>query len=179
MALCSITLEHHGAVIVLLESGQHPGSALALLRPLIETCIRAFWLMYCADDGQIAKIADGSGAFPTLEKCGEAVSLHFSNQGHPGLFSLTKNYRSQLHGLTHSGLEQLQHRFDSKLQIKPTYPDKTLSQLVRTATEWLAMSAIAQVEVVEDMRLPRSARFSEKFLTLFGDDGSGQRLPHP
>ncbi len=40
VSLCDVALEHFGAIISLIKSGQHTGSAFALLRPLIETSVR-------------------------------------------------------------------------------------------------------------------------------------------
>jgi hypothetical protein len=45
MALCDMTLEHHGAIVTLVKSGQHDGSALALMRPILETSLRAYWTL--------------------------------------------------------------------------------------------------------------------------------------
>ena len=167
MALCDMTHEHHGAIIVLTKSNQHWGSALALLRPLIETCIRAFWIMYCADDVLIEKIVKQTETFPTLQKCSEAVNLHFETEGYPGLFSVSKDYRNQLHGLTHSGIEQLQYRFDDRLRVKPTYPNRTICQLLKSASMWLSMSVIAQLLLIEGSQSESTERFSRKYIELF------------
>jgi hypothetical protein len=40
----SLILEHHGAILYLLQSGQFDGSALALVRPLIDAAYRAHWV---------------------------------------------------------------------------------------------------------------------------------------
>lgn len=168
MALCDIAHEHHGAIIVLVRNHQqHLGSALALLRPLIETCIRAFWIVHCADDPAIESILRQTAGFPTLQKCGESVNAHFEAEGFPNLFSLSKEYRNQLHGLTHSGLEQLQHRFDGQLTVKPSYLPKTICKLLKDATMWLAMAAIAQLVFIEGSDSSESQRFSRKYVELF------------
>jgi hypothetical protein len=51
VSLCDLALEHFGAIISLIKSGQHTGSAFALMRPLIETSVRAYWVRYIANDG--------------------------------------------------------------------------------------------------------------------------------
>ena len=44
VALFSLTIEHHGAILHLLKSGRFDGSAMALTRPLIDCVYRALWL---------------------------------------------------------------------------------------------------------------------------------------
>jgi hypothetical protein len=123
--------------------------------------------MHCADDILIENIIKQTSTFPALQKCSEAVNLHFETVGYPGLFSLSKSYRNQLHGLTHSGIEQLQHRFDDQLHVKPTYPDKTVCQLLKSASMWLSMSASAQLLLIEGSQSASTERFSRKYIELF------------
>jgi hypothetical protein len=65
-ALCDLEIEHFGAIITLVQAEQYCGSASALLRPLIESCLRALWLLHIADDAQAVKIAKGVEQFPGI-----------------------------------------------------------------------------------------------------------------
>ena len=53
-AACAIdlALEHHRAIVMLVEAGEL-GTAVALIRPLLEASASAFWLVYAASDEKI------------------------------------------------------------------------------------------------------------------------------
>ena len=169
VSLCDLALEHFGAIISLTKSGQHTGSAFALLRPLIETSVRAYWVRFVADDGLLASILRYKATFPDMERAAKQVEKHFAKQSYPGLFSLKKAALRQLHGFTHSGLVQLQFRFGADLTVKPTYPDSAIRNLIREASMWTATAAIAQLLLVEGENEPESNRFSKRYIELFGN----------
>jgi hypothetical protein len=169
VSLCDLVLEHFGAIISLVKSGQHTGSAFALLRPLIETSIRAYWVRYIADDGLLVSILRYKAVFPVMEQAAKQVEKYFTKQSYPGMFSIKRDTLRQLHGFTHSGLEQLQFRFGTDLAVKPTYPDSAVCNLIREASMWTAMAAIAQLILVEGEDKPESDRFSKRYVELFGN----------
>lgn len=169
VSLCDVALEHFGAIISLIKSGQHTGSAFALLRPLVETSVRAYWVRYIADDELLVSILRYKAAFPVMERAAKQVEKLFAAQSYPGLFSVKKDALRQLHGFTHSGLEQLQFRFGADLAVKPTYPDSAVCNLIREASMWTATAAIAQLLLVEGENKPESNRFSKRYIELFGD----------
>ena len=169
-AFVDIALEHYGAILTLLQTQQHYASALALLRPLMETTCRGFWLIYCATDEQIEQIARSIQQFPALTTCLKALERYFSVHGHKGLFAASKESLNQLHGLTHSGLEQLQFRFNSDRTLKPNYPDAVVGKLVRQSSQWLVFIALANIQLVEgknDSLAPRTSLLTDRFLELF------------
>jgi hypothetical protein len=171
IALCDLELEHHGAVLTLVDSAQHNGSALALLRPIAETCHRAFWTLYCANEQRIPLIVGGTKQFPEFAACRVAVEKHFADQKHGGIFTMSHGYAAQLHGLTHTGMEQLQFRFDGEFNSRPTYPDKQICTLLQQATMWLAMTAIAHMQLIEGTEhvlSPNTDRITNKYIQLFG-----------
>ena len=51
-ALISLSLCHHGAIIQLFDV-KRPGSALALIRSMIDCLVRAQWVAHLATDDQI------------------------------------------------------------------------------------------------------------------------------
>jgi hypothetical protein len=165
-AFCDLEIEHHGAVLILIESGQHDGSALALLRPMVEACIRAYWTLYCADDGFLKAIVKEQHSFPSLDRCSKAVDDFFAKQSLKG-FDISSGYLRNLHGLTHGGLEQLQYRFDAEFNIRPTYPAATILRLLQQASMWLAMTAISDVILIEGENTPGNDRISRKYVELF------------
>jgi hypothetical protein len=169
VALCSLAIEHHGAIIVLTKDDQHIGSALALMRPQIESCLRAIWTLHCATDIEIDAVVKQTEDFPPLHKCSMAVSKFFENEGHPGLLMLPPDYRKHLHGLTHSGVEQLQLRIGKKLQVRPTYPPRTICNLLKGSSMWAAIAAIEELALIEGTSMSDANRFSQKFVEIFGD----------
>jgi hypothetical protein len=164
VALCDLTVEHHGAIITLIQSAQYDGSALALLRPLFETCARAVWALYCATDEELAGITGKRKAFPALDACTRAIQKHFAKNNYPGLFSPGRDYIDQLHGFTHSGIEQLQSRIGPGLLVKPNYSDETICKLLQQATIWMATVSIAQLHFIEGAG---SDRFTKLYIELF------------
>lgn len=54
-AFCGLCLEHARAMRLLAEHGLYP-SAMATLRVVFESLVRAIWLLYCASDTQIARL---------------------------------------------------------------------------------------------------------------------------
>lgn len=170
VALWDITLEHHGAIITLIRSGQHDGSAMALMRPLLESSLRAYWTLYCAADVELDGITASRANFPALTRCAEVVEGHFTKNNHSGIFSLKAAYVKQLHGLTHSGIEQLQLRIGDDLRVKPNYSDANIVRLLEQATMWLAMCCIAHLQLIEGDSAPRSDRFSKLYVELFAPE---------
>lgn len=164
VALCDLTVEHHGAIITLIKSEQYDGSALALLRPLFETCSRAYWTLYCATEEELSGITGKTGAFPALSACAKAIQEYFAKQNHPNLFAPGSDYIKQLHGFTHSGIEQLQSRIGPDLIVKPNYSDETICKLLQQATVWMASASIAQLHFIEGAG---SDRFTKLYVELF------------
>jgi hypothetical protein len=174
VALCDMTLEHHGAIVTLVKSGQHDGSALALMRPILETSLRAYWTLYCSSDEELNEITAGKRQFPGLDQCAKKVEAHFANNNYSGIFLLDGNYVKQLHGLTHSGIEQLQSRIGSDLRVKPDYSDATITKLLQQSTMWLAITCIAQLLLIEGEEAPQSNRFSNLYVELFRPSPPGK-----
>jgi hypothetical protein len=62
-AIFSLTSEHHGAILHLLKSGRFDGSALALVRPLIDGAYRAHWIYSCAKPDVVVRIKNGENVY--------------------------------------------------------------------------------------------------------------------
>ena len=65
-AIFSLLSEHHGAILYLLKPGRFDGSALALVRPLIEGAYRAHWIYSCAKPDIVVRIKNGENVYPGL-----------------------------------------------------------------------------------------------------------------
>jgi hypothetical protein len=143
-AYFSLILEHHGAILHLLDTGQFDGSALALVRPLIDAAYRAHWVYSSASPENIAKLRNGEKCDPGLINMAEAVEKNIDSGG---FFLTITPHINALHGYTHGGLEQLGRRFDAAGDIRPTYSDGEKTEVIRATTAHLAALAIAWCQI--------------------------------
>ncbi len=128
LAYVSITLEHQHAIINLVGL-KLVGSAFALLRPQVETAFRGLWVNLIATDEQVTAIAkDGKEPFPKFRDMASELDTRY---GLDGWCSSIAAQWGALNGFTHSGLEQLGHRFRDDGNIFPTYPDEMIASLLQ------------------------------------------------
>lgn len=101
--------EFHASVALLCSGGQY-ASAHALTRPLIETTVRALWLMYVAPIDRIMRMTQGNDG----TKFDPMVSQLLNLKGHPVLTSIASALGRQnsatLHSYTHAGFHLLRRR---------------------------------------------------------------------
>lgn len=118
-AACAIdlALEHHRAIIMLVEAGEL-GTAVALIRPLLEASASAFWLIYAAGDDEIMALPTEPAVetsdhdVPMLGEMAKALTPYF-----PAIVGLTEGLSKKgsrtarwLHKYTHGGTPQLARR---------------------------------------------------------------------
>lgn len=118
-AVCSVdlALEHHRSIVTLIEAREF-GSAVALLRPLLEASTSAFWLLYSASEEHVLALPKDSTVetsdhdIPTLSKMAEALLPDFPAIKVLGDALSPKGNRSArwLHKYTHGGTPQLTRR---------------------------------------------------------------------
>ncbi len=95
-----IALDHHEAVIRLVEAGVHV-SALALVRGQVEAFVRGAWIHHVATDDQIDRVRNDK-SFPNQWAMIEALEKLPLFVGEVLSRSHTANW-NQLHGLAHPG----------------------------------------------------------------------------
>lgn len=128
----SLALEHLGSVLGLCTEGR-VGSALALIRPLIETVVRGEWLCFCADDLQCQHFMEGRFdrgciAFRQMTRAVDNV-LALG----PRLQAIEELNRSMA-DFTQTGYEAVVPRFETG-QLKGTcLPEQKLQSILRTST---------------------------------------------
>ena len=128
----SMTLEHQRAIHMLV-SNKLSGSALALLRPQIETVFRGLWAIRCATDAQVEAIGqDGAEPFPPFRQMAVVLDAAY---GAGDFFQGIAVSRGTLNGFTHSGLEQLGRRFQNDGKVEPNYSDTQIVTLLRASAE--------------------------------------------
>jgi hypothetical protein len=119
LAACAmdLALEHHRAIVMLVEAGAL-GTAAALIRPLLEASTSAFWLVYAASDEEIAALPTE----PTVETSDKDIpmlgSMVISLKPYfPAIAGLSDALSPRgtrtarwLHKFTHGGTPQLARR---------------------------------------------------------------------
>lgn len=175
VALFSLAVEHHGAILYLLRSGKFDGSAFALTRPLIDAVYRAVWIHLCATSQHIHSIKNGDFRYPGLPNMADAVEkrMNYTN----GLFTIIKPFITSLHRYTHGGLEQLARRFDDQGNVCATYDDGSKIEVTNVTTAYLVMLAVAWCQIEaggQPDQEPRSAAIMERYNELYGTVTSGK-----
>jgi hypothetical protein len=166
VALFSLVVEHHGAILTLLKLGRFDGSAFALLRPLIDAVYRAFWVHYCAKPEHLAAIRKGDSPYPRLPNMADEVDKHMTYTG--GLFSALKPHIKTLHGYTHGGLEQLGRRFDTSGNVQPNYAAGEKLEVINSSTAYLVMLAVSWCQIV-DGGPPEKEKQSELIMNRYNE----------
>lgn len=129
IGLASVALEHVSSVILLLETGDNIGSALALARPTVEAALRAVWLYVGVTDDEVLKARTGhKRAYKALSEMTRDIDrLQLTD----GIFEHLISKADGLHGLTHGGLEQVGRRFDAAGDVVPSYDEGSVRACVR------------------------------------------------
>jgi hypothetical protein len=168
VALFSLVVEHHGAILTLLKTGRFDGSAFALVRPLIDAVFRAFWVHFCAKPEHLTAIREGESPYPGLPNMADEVEKHMNYTG--GLFTALKPHIKALHGYTHGGLEQLGRRFNASGNVQPNYAAGEKLEAVNSTTAYLVMLAVAWCQIVDGgppEKEKHSASIMEQYNELF------------
>lgn len=101
------SFQHCLAVLVLSKKELHSSSEV-LLRPIIETYLRAMWTKYCATDEKLNSLQNDQGDFPGLAKLLDKVESEVPPfQGTNFLSKQIKPLVSNLHDFTHGGFKAL------------------------------------------------------------------------
>ena len=139
-SLLHLSIEHHQSMIVLSEFGKY-GSALALLRPQRDTCLRGMWYLRCATDEQIENFLSDKnppGVKDLLEGI-ERTEPYTQKQ----MSSLMDKINSLLHDFTHGGLYQAAIRKKDSI-ISSSIEQSQLSAFL-CVSQALALSASIDV----------------------------------
>lgn len=128
----SMTLEHQRAILMLVTN-KLSGSALALLRPQIETVFRGLWAMRCASEAQVEAIGQsGATPFPQFRDMAGVLDKAY---GAGDFFHGIACKWGVLNGFTHSGLEQLGRRFQPNGRVEPNYSESQIVTLLRASAD--------------------------------------------
>jgi hypothetical protein len=129
-AFLSTAIEHADSILLLLEIGRNTGSAFALVRALVESSYRGQWLYFLADEEAIKQIKNSQSKidYPLFaEMAKQLEEFHKTSR----LFTMDKLEWNTLCGFTHTGFEQIARRFDKQGNIRPTYTEDEIADMIR------------------------------------------------
>lgn len=123
-------IEHHEAIL-LLTMHDMPGSASALLRPVVEGSYRALWINLPATDDQVKTFNDKDRIDLTVAGIASAIDAAYDMTGF--FQELKERTWKHLNSYTHGGMLQIGRRFRND-EVANNYTDGETSELVTTAT---------------------------------------------
>lgn len=157
-------LEHFGAIHTLLTTN-HPGSALALVRPQFEAFIRGTWYWHCSSDVQLAEFTAG-GSPPKINVLLDQLD-QFQGYAPGNLLSVKKQVWDVMNDYTHGGTSQISGR-NSAGEVGCNYPEAQLVGAVQTAANMALLLGLVMAEVVNEAAVSR--RLVEKYEELYSNE---------
>jgi hypothetical protein len=158
----SVVIEHHGAILLLLETEGHFGSAFALARPLVEAAFRAHWMLVCGGDEDVARIRLGKQEYPGFRTMASEIEKRY---GTDRLFGKISESWEGLCGYAHTGIEQLARRCDAEGNIRPSYSTAEINEVANATTAQLVALAIAFCQAIG--RNAQSEEISARYIELY------------
>lgn len=158
VGLLHLSLEHHGAIQLLISNKPHPhyGSACALLRPQFEGFVRGVWFHHCANEQQLKNFINDCEP-PRID------SLIFAIETVPGyeegLLKATKqNVWNVMCGYTHGGFIQVGSR-NTATEIASNYSEEQILELVSVACSITLLVAVAFSKLLNNQAMANEILF--------------------
>jgi hypothetical protein len=133
MAYWSIVFEFHRARLCLIHNKFY-GAAFALVRPIVETVVRAHVAIMGSAE-EVQKLRDDTYR-TNLATIGKEIDIAF------GMDSLFQNFlkqgRTALHSYTHAGTMQLGRRFKGT-DLTPNYSEESLVEVINVSSSAVFM----------------------------------------
>ena len=138
-AYVDIALEHHEAISLLIKTKLF-GSAFAVVRPLVETMLRALWINALATPSQIKGASRDTLKFPCMSQMLAEIDQSYATGS---LFQTFKgsNWRA-LCSYAHSGALQIARRFTNG-EVKPSYSDGEILEVLNVTNTAVILLTIA------------------------------------
>ena len=137
LAYWDLVSDFHRGIHATLTSEFH-ASAFALVRPVVESLVRAHVAVRGVDDDVALLLNDKYRV--NLETIGPWIDQAFGLNGMMARF-LNERTRKALHGYTHVGLHQLGRRFDQGY-VKGQYSDAEIIEISRVTTSAFFMLSL-------------------------------------
>lgn len=143
----SIAMDHHHAVVVLLEERLH-ASAASLLRPAFESYVRGEWLSLCASDDAVERFWEGRGTakLVTMVKQLDKTETHSDGE----ISDTYRNLEGFLNDYSHTGINQVRY-WNSPASIENNFNVATLREFLRFAERFASLSAMSILRIVNDL----------------------------
>lgn len=117
--------------ILLLVIHSNPGSASALVRPVVEGAFRALWINHPATDAEVKKFNEEDKIGLTFGEIADALDTAY---GGGGMFKSFKNRTwDPLNSFTHGGMHQMGRCF-IKQEIANNYSEEDLREITTLVT---------------------------------------------
>jgi uncharacterized protein DUF6988 len=169
-AYVDVALEYHKAIWLLHGNKLH-GAAFALVRPVFDAMLRAYWLNKLATEEQIEGVFEGLKFRPMPEVRRQIRKSYFTDAA-PNealdpevtdqFFQFLEQAWNAMSDYTHSGSLQLGRRFQASGELKPNYTDGEIIEALSLANVALLLLAhmffvsMGHPQEVDDTRtLPR------------------------
>lgn len=133
MAYWSLAFDLHRGILALIDHKFY-GSSFALVRPIIETTVRAHVALFCTDE--VLKTLHNDTYRTNLATVGKEIDTAF---GLDGFFeNFLNRARTALHSYTHAGLLQLGRRFKGA-DLVANYDEAEIIEVIRASTSCVFM----------------------------------------
>ncbi len=133
MAYWSVAFELHRGILCLIDHKFY-GAALALVRPIVETVVRAH-VAIMGSEQDLQKLHDDEYR-TNFSKIGTEIDTAFDMEG---VFqNFLNGAKEALHGYTHAGLHQLGRRF-SGTDLVPNYSEAEIREVIQNSTSAVFM----------------------------------------
>jgi hypothetical protein len=129
-AYVDIALEHHEAISLLIKSKLF-GSAFALVRPLIETMLRALWINAVATEIEIEKASRDKLNFPSMSQMVKEIDKSYSTDTF--FQSFKGSGWKAMCSYAHSGAHQIARRFTNG-EVKPSYSEGEILEVLNATS---------------------------------------------
>ncbi len=126
----SVLIEHQESVL-LLAMHEKPGSAAALIRPVVEAAYRGLWLNLPATDEELKKFNEQDKIELEFGQIAEALDKAY---GTGDFFQdFKKRTWKHLNSYTHGGMQQIGRRF-AKHEVANNYSEQEIYEVTSTVT---------------------------------------------
>jgi hypothetical protein len=164
-----ICAEHIGSILFLTRyrggGGSHPhiGSALALVRSVVEAAGNALWVLYVGTVEDAIDLRAGG----QRRKFERRMRLVGEKMGLPGTLQKMIDVWDQLNSLTHGGIEQIKRREATPTKFEPVYTDEDIIRAVQPST--MAFVALTVAVLMRERRDASIEQLGDRYVEIFGE----------
>lgn len=154
VALLQVCRDHCMSIFILLKAGdgQTVASALALLRPALEACLRGGWIDKCLEDDEFSPYQDKK-PIPSKIKCLKALEGRIHPQTFAALSVHLEKVKGSYDDFSHGGHQQILRRFDGTGSIGKRGTKEEELYLTHKALLYDLVAAQWMAEAMGDTRM--------------------------